>query len=71
MTQSQIMALQSNEAEKDICEIGMAVDMQMCEVVELMTTSTDCLIREQRCGNVFWHRCHYSGNKTKIDFTHE
>jgi hypothetical protein len=53
MTQSQIMALHSNEAEKDVCEIGMAVDMQMCEVVELMTTSSDCLIREQRCGNVF------------------
>jgi hypothetical protein len=64
------MACHSNEAEKDFCEIDMAVGMQMCEVVELMTTSSECLIREQRCGNVSWHRCHYSGNKTKTDFTH-
>ena len=71
MTESQSMAGHFNEAENDFCEMGMAVGMQMCEVVELTTTSSDCLIREHKCGHVFWHRCHYSGNKTKIDFTHD
>jgi len=47
------------------------MDMQMCKVVELMATSLDYLIREQRCGNVFWHRWHYSLNTTKIDFIPE
>jgi hypothetical protein len=43
----------------------------MFEVVELMATSSDYLIREQRFGTVFWHMCHYSGNTSKVDFTHE
>jgi hypothetical protein len=42
----------------------------MFEVVELMTTSSDYLIREQRFGNVFWRMCH-SGNTSNVDFTHE